>query len=137
MFNVFHADHGISKEQMAFIQSQLMEEKGFFIKQVNIPVEMGSVPCGLYGPEMGDGPVPDKDVVMVSRGNDRPWDDRILKNFPTRPVNYVQAIGMVTDEAKTLFTVYGGPLAPQNPADPDCQNVEESTKYWEEHALIG
>ena len=118
-FTVFHADHGITDDQMAHIQASLaasVKEDGFFIVEGKIPTELGSVPCGLYGPAMGDEPVADHSVIMEERG-DRPYADRML-DAPSRPVNYVQSIGIREGTKFTLFTVYGGPLAPNTPKTP-------------------
>ena len=59
-FTLFHADHGITKEQLAFIQDMVagpQTNDGFFIQQVVIPQELGTVPCAIHGPVMGDKPV--------------------------------------------------------------------------------
>ena len=134
-FKVFHADHGISPEQMSFIQSELAEQAdGFFIKQIVLPMELGTVPCGLYGPAMGDPAIADESVTLEHRG-DRPWADKLLVGWSFRPVNYVQCIGIRSGDDFTLFTVYGGPLAPQNPEDPSCKDPEEAKAFWDAHAL--
>ena len=139
--SVLHADHGISEAQMDYIARTTMtimdldpNLSGFFIRQVAIPPELGEVPCGLYGPAMGDDPVGDDEVTYESRG-DRPWKDRLI-NKPMRPVQYVQVIGIEDHGKYTVFTVYGGPLAPQNPSDPSNEDVESSKQFWAEHALV-
>ena len=134
-FKVFHADHGITPIQMEYVQSELAEQAdGFFIKQIVLPMELGTVPCGLYGPAMGDPAIADSEVTLEHRG-DRPWADKLLIGWPMRPVNYVQCIGIRNGDSFTLFTVYGGPLAPQNPADPTNKNPEEAKAFWDAHAL--
>ncbi len=135
-FTVFHADHGITEDQMSFVFGFLSEAnpEGFFIKQVTIPANLGSVPCGLYGPAMGDEPVAESEVQNIARG-EREWTDRLVDR-PFRPVDYVQVIGIRGEDGKfTLFTVYGGPLAPQNPADPSNNDPESAKAWWAEHAL--
>ena len=135
MFKVFHADHGITPEQMGFTQSELeTQADGFFIRQISIPAALGTVPCGLYGPAMGDESVGDESVTLEHRG-DRPWADKLLVGWPMRPVNYVQVIGIRDGDSFTLFTVYGGPLAPQNPEDPSCKDPEAARAFWATHAL--
>lgn len=138
-FTVFHADHGITDAQMQHVQAQLADTTGFFIRQVSIPAELGSVPCGLYGPSMGDGAVPRDAVKMLKRSDDRPADP-ILVGFKTRPVDHVQAIGIAEGDEVKLFTVYGGPLAPRNPNDPSIETDEERAEakaFWDAHALVG
>ena len=141
LFTVHHADHGLTQEQTQFaLDSVSNVGEGFFIKQVEFPEELGSVPCALYGPAMGDEPVKDEDVMMLKRG-DRPWKDRMMVG-KTRPVQYVQVIGkmVITPEfsvdACSVFTIYGGPLAPQNPQDPSCPSPEKSADWWSQHALV-
>ena len=130
---LFHADHGIGDDQLKYIVDQLREKvaEGFFIQQIQLSDQ---VPCGLYGPEMGDPPVGDDEVEMVSRSADRPWKDRMIDK-PMRPVDYVQAIGTKAGDELTIYTIYGGPLAPQNPDDPDNHDAEGAKKFWSEHAL--
>ena len=141
-FTLLHADHGIASAQLSYIYDVLgtqVEEgtlnEGFFIQEVTLIPTMGTVPCGLHGPAMGDAPIKDDEVTLEVRG-DREWPDRLIKR-DTREVDFVQAIGVV-DEANDrviLFTLYGGPLAPQNAADPSNKDVAGSTKFWAEHAL--
>jgi hypothetical protein len=50
-------------------------------------------------------------------------------------VDYVQAIGVREGDDFKLFTVYGGPLAPQHPDDPGCRDVPAAKKFWSQHAL--
>lgn len=137
-FVVYHADHGINSKQMDFIKSEIANSSpaGFFVKTIKIPGKLGKVRNALYGPASGDPPVSESVVSYRPRG-DRPWSDRVV-SWPTRPVDYVQAIGMPdqNDPKKiVLFTVYGGPLAPQHPDDPGNRDVDASKKFWSEHAL--
>ena len=137
-FVVYHADHGITPEQMEWIKSQIVaaNPSTFFIQEIQIPAELGTVRNAMYGPAAGDPPVPESAVSYRPRG-DRPWSDRVVK-WPTRPVNYVQAIGTPDRDDPNkivLFTVYGGPLAPQNPDDPGCRDVPAAKKFWSQHAL--
>lgn len=134
-FTVYHADHGITKPQMTFIQKRLdaVAPQGFFVKQVNIPKRLGPVPNALYGPDSGDRAVSEARVSYLDRSG-RGWEDRMI-DLPVRPINYVQTIGIRDGNKFTLFTVYGGPLAPQNPADPNNPNPAAAEKWWSKHAL--
>ena len=137
-FVVYHADHGISPEQMEWIKAQIKaaDPKTFFVQEIQIPGELGMVRNAMYGPAAGDPAVPESEVSYRPRG-DRPWSDRVV-SWPTRPVNYVQAIGMPDQDNPNkivLFTVYGGPLAPQHPDDPGCRDVPAAKKFWSQHAL--
>jgi len=142
-FTVLHKDHGISDAQFDHIFQAISAKRRarsrFLLVKVTIPAELGSVPCGLHGPAMGDDPISDSEVEYLVRGNDddpRTWADRMCSR-PTRPVNYVQAIGMVSKagDACTLFTVYGGPLSPQNPDDPNNNDPQAAREFWAQHAL--
>ena len=132
---VFHADHGISQTQMEYIVSRLRATapQGFFIQQFTLPRGKGTVPNAMWGPAAGDAPVPESKVHYIDRAG-RGWEDRMI-DLPPRPVNYGQAIGIRDGDSFTLFTVYGGPLAPQNPADPGNHDVAGSQKFWKQHAL--
>ena len=135
-FTVYHADHGITEAQMSFIQSELARATwtGFFIRQISIPAALGTVPCALWGPAMGDESVGDESVTLEHRG-DRPWADRLLVGWPMRDASYVQCIGIRDGDDFTIFTAYGGPLAPQNPEDPGCKDPEAARAFWAAHAL--
>ena len=134
-FVVYHADHGINGQQMKHIQDELAKTapQGFFIKQIKIPSTLGKVRNALYGPASGDAPVSESVVQYRPRG-DRPWSDRVV-SWPTRPVDYVQSLGIREGDKFTMFTIYGGPLAPQHPDDSSNRDVEASRKFWSEHAL--
>ena len=133
-YTIHHKDHGITLNQLAHVKGELSEAAdGFFIKHVPIPEALGPVDNALYGPASGDEPVGEDAVTYAKRG-DRPYTDRIIdKGF--RPVDYVQAIGTRDGNAFTIFTIFGGPLAPQHPEDPQNNDVEASRKFWNEHAL--
>jgi hypothetical protein len=140
---IFHKDHGITDAQWKHILYVLGNSGlvGFFILQVDIPKELGTVPCSIYGPVMGDVPVPDSEVQMMKRTEDRPPDR--MTNKPQRQVGYVQVIGtyesdpVAMDAETVIYTCYGGPLAPRNPLEPGLSEKDklDSEKFWSQHAL--
>jgi hypothetical protein len=136
-WTVYHADHGIDPKQMAYIKKFLRKSapQGFFIKQYRFPKSqgLGTVPNAMWGPASGDAAVPESQVHYMDRAG-RGWEDRMIDR-PPRPVNYGQVIGVRKGDSFTLFTVYGGPLAPQNAADPDNHDAAGSKKFWKQHAL--
>ena len=134
-FKVLHADHAISPQQMEYIQREVGDraQEGFFILQIELPSHLGTVPNGLYGPASGDAPIGEAEVFYRARG-DRPWSDRRIR-APFRPASYVQAIGVRKGDHFDLFTVHGGPLAPQHPEDPGNRDPEGSRRFWAQHAL--
>lgn len=78
--------------------------------------------------------MPDADVRHEKRGT-RTYTSHLCDR-PPRPTRLVTVIaGPHGDDACVLYTAFGGPLAPQEPGDPGCKDVEASTKFWAEHAL--
>lgn len=147
-----HLDHGISDAVLGNLLQRFEGRKGFFIATVELPADFGSVPCSLFGPEMGDEPVPESEVVYRKRG-DRKWTSRIIEVAHPRTSRKVTVIAGPHDgEDCVLYTVYGGPQAPQEPGDLAAQieaaqlagksaaDLEErlhtSKKFWSKHALI-
>ena len=135
-FHILHGDHDITDDQWAHIKAQLVEldHEGFFIQKLILPTELGTVPCGLHGPCMGDDPVPRAEVEMVKRGEPGDkfrWLDPIVDRAPRLVAHGIRA----EPELIRVFTCYGGPLAPQNPEDPSNPDAEAARKFWAEHAL--
>jgi len=137
-----HDDHGLEDSHKSMIWRKVEElDHGFFI----VSLDMGetaldlsmrtqpALPCGLYGPEMGDDPIPETQVEYKSR-NGRAWKDRLVKK-PMRKTLTLTFIGTkaLGDDGESdvlVFTAYGGPLAPQNWADPDCSDIGHSLNFW-------
>ena len=101
------------------------------------------MPCGLYGPVMGDAPIAESEVAYGVRGT-RAWKSRIVQRLGIRTTRMVTVIAGPHDEetckgiikhACILYTAFGGPPTPQEPGDPSCKDLEASTKFWSEHAL--
>ena len=131
-----HLDHGLSDKQINYLKETFADRDGFFIQSVVLPGDLGTVPCGLHGPLMGDDSVPDSEVEMVVRGN-RPNPSRLCQR-PTRPTRTVTVIaGPSGDEPCVLYTAFGGPLAPKEPGDKSLSDEEraKSEAFWAEHAL--
>lgn len=157
-----HLDHGLTPAQVEYLLERFAGRDAFFIETIELPPELGTVPCGLYGPTMGDEPVPDADwrscgycgacqfylsgALCSAKTNanggayaywrgDRKYHSRVVDR-PTRPTNKVTVIAGPHDGAPcVLFTAFGGPAAPQEPGDPSCKDVEASRAFWAEHAL--
>jgi hypothetical protein len=134
-FKVFHKDHGITEDQFEYIKRFLKENspQGFSIQTIQLPSNLGSAANALYGPASGDQPVGEEEVEYIVRG-DRPYPDRMI-NKPMRPTQEVQVIGVREGEDFTIYTAHGGPLAPQNPKDPNNRDVEAAKTWWSQHAL--
>jgi len=133
-----HLDHGLSPEHVALLLNLFASREGFFIETVEIPEGLPSLDCGLYGPIVGDPPIPDADVTMSRRGG-REGLSRTIDR-PYRPSRLLTVIaGTREDGGPTiLYTAFGGPLAPREPWDPLNNETEraESKAFWAQHALV-
>ncbi len=130
-----HVDHSLSALQLLFVLSQEAPAGEVIVQTVEFPVELGTVPCGLYGPAMGDRPVLEHEVEYRVRG-ERDGVSRLLKCGVTRPTRMVTVIsGPGPDESKpcVLYTAFGGPAAPRELFEDDG---DESREFWAEHALV-
>lgn len=159
-----HLDHNLTVAQIDHVMQRFADRDAFFIETIELPIELGTVPCGLHGPLVGDSPVPEEEVTRVARGT-RAWTSRLVDRVPQQvrtitviagpheepcpechgsgEVHGVERLWPCQDcrgtkvlkHACILYTCYGGPCAPQEPGDPGCRDVEASTKFWTEHAL--
>ena len=129
-----HFDHGLTPEQIEYLMQRFVDRAAFFIETVELPDALGTVPCGLYGPLVGDAPLTADDTIMLPRGT-RTWLSRLTPR-PPRPSRLVTVIAGPHDEhACIVYTMFGGPVAPQEPGDPGCKDIAASEKFWSEHAL--
>lgn len=135
-----HLDHNLSESIINFLSEMFADRDEFFIETVELPEELGTVPCGLHGPLMGDYPVSETEVYYASR-NGRDGKSRLVRRA-TRQVRQVSVIaGPTDDEACVLYTAFGGPVSPREPFDvslkDDVSALAESRKFWSTHALSG
>jgi hypothetical protein len=157
-----HVDHGLTEGQLRYLLDRFADRSAFFLETIELPEDLGTVPCGLYGPLMGDAPIGEADVSYVPRGT-RAWTSRLVER-PTRPTRKVTVIAGPHGEpcpqcttsawnilhraacptcggvgevkhACVLYTAFGGPASPQEPGDPDCKDPEASAAFWRTHAL--
>jgi hypothetical protein len=130
-----HVDHGLTQAQLDWLLERFAEKGEFFIETVELPEDLGDVPCGLHGPLLGDDPVPEDECRHEVRG-DREWTSRLCDR-PERRVRTVSVIAGPHDDGSpcVLYTAFGGPVAPQEPGDPRCRDMDESKRFWDEHAL--
>jgi hypothetical protein len=85
-----HVDHGLTEAQVRNLLDRFADRLAFFLETIELPEELGTVPCGLWGPAMGDPSVDDTDVRHERRG-DRAWTSRLVDR-PTRPTRLVTVI---------------------------------------------
>lgn len=137
-----HLDHNLTAQHIRFILDRFALHVGESAETVELPHWLPPLPCALYGPLMGDPDVDPNDVVYRQRGT-RPWVSPIVIK-PTRPTRLLSVVigpderwvgGLEMDRPTVLYTAFGGPLAPQEPGDPNCKDVAASEDFWLRHAL--
>ncbi|MDP2342980.1 MAG: hypothetical protein Q8O67_18635 [Deltaproteobacteria bacterium] len=129
-----HLDHGLTAAHLRWIEERFGDRVGFFKETVEMPAHLEDLPCALFGPAAGDPPVLEAEVHHAARGV-RTWTSRLVQRSARMTRLLTVIAGPVDDDALVLLTAFGGPLAPQEPGDPRCRDLEESTRFWREHAL--
>lgn len=85
-----HVDHGLTDEQLRYLLGRFADRAAFFIETITLPRELGTVPCGLYGPLMGDSAIREDEITYARRG-DRAWNSRLI-DLPARQQHEVTVI---------------------------------------------
>lgn len=130
-----HVDHGLSAAQVDYLLERFADRSTFFVETVDLPDALGTAPCDLVGPSVGDAPVREDQVIYRARGA-RSWRSRTIA-LPARRSRRVTVVAGPHDgQPCVLFTAYGGPPAPQEPDDPACRDLLASQAFWREHALV-
>ena len=139
-----HVDHGLSPAQIDYLLERFKDRAEFFIETIDLPPELGKVRCDLFGPLVGDEPIPESEVFYARRGT-REWSSRLMEVAYPRTTSKVTVIAGPLDEreldcgdqvhACVLYTAYGGPNAPQEPGDPKCKDPAASRDFWAKHAI--
>lgn len=131
-----HVDHNLTEAQLAFIADKYADRATFFIDTFELPEELGTVPCGIHGPSVGDEPVPEDEVHYAVRSG-RKCASRLCRR-PQRPSRTVTVVAGPHEGKCILYTAYGGPCAPREPGDFSLQTMEEvveAREFWAKHAL--
>src|SRR6185295_17991441 len=116
LHDISHLDHSLTPDQIRHLEQRFADRSAFFIETIELPAELGTVPCGLHGPAMGDLPVLDTEVTYEKRGT-RAWRSRLVDR-PARQTRMVAVVaGPHEEHACVLYTAYGGPASPQEPGD--------------------
>jgi hypothetical protein len=131
-----HLDHNLTFGHLKLVLETFGAREGFAIEQLTLPAGM-ELPSGLYGPLVGDDPIPEDAVTRASR-NGRPTLSRLIDK-PTRPSSTATVIfGPDANGVTVLYTMYGGPAAPREPDDPSLSEEaerQEARDFWAVHAL--
>lgn len=134
-----HLDHHLTPAHIEWMLEAFQDRVGFFIQTMTLPDHLAEVPCGIYGPSVGDEPVPESEVTYIVRGA-RKCASRVVDR-PSRMTRTLTVIGGPTenDGPCVLYTAYGGPLAPREPGCPSLDSyeaIEEARAFWKQHALV-
>jgi hypothetical protein len=131
-----HLDHQLTSEHVKFVLGLDPSAHGDPSEPVRtftveMPEHLAPLPCGLYGPKMGDEPVAEADVTYAVRGK-RKGESRLV----ARPMRESRLLAVVAGPHDghdwVLFTSYGGPVMPREAFEDDS---EETKEVWGEHAL--
>lgn len=133
-----HLDHGLSPAHLEFLLKRFADRSGFFVETVTLPAELSALSCALYGPKMGDLPIPETEVSYERRG-ERTWASRVVYR-PSRPSRLVTVIaGPYKGEPCVLYTAHGGPAAAKEPgsmpANAPPRELDAARDFWALHAL--
>lgn len=130
----FHRDHGLLTSQEREAEDALIAAGlGFHVLTIASQHELEN---RLMGPVCGDPPMSEEAVVYVYRDG-RNYGDRCVFGEP-RITRQFTVIGLVLEDKICVYTAHGGPPAAQNPCEEGLSRaeIEASTKFWAEHALI-
>lgn len=133
LHNDSHLDHNLTQAQIDFVLALDAADGALTVQTVELPAELGSVPCALYGPSMGDDPIPESCVSYAVRGG-RAGESRLIDKG-SRASRLITVISGPHDgRGCVLFTAFGGPQSPREPFE---DTGEESRAFWAAHALAG
>ena len=85
-----HVDHGLTEAQLSYLLDRFANRDGFFIETITLPRELGTMPCGLYGPTVGDPAIREDEISYAPRGT-RAWTSRLI-DLPSREQHEVTVI---------------------------------------------
>ncbi len=111
-----HLDHNLTPAQVEYLMQRFADRSAFFVETLELPPELGTVPCGLHGPITGDPPIHNDEVTMARRPP-RAWKSRLVDRQPKLVRTVTVVAGPHDGHACVVFTMYGGPSAPPEPAD--------------------
>jgi hypothetical protein len=124
-----HVDHGLTEAQLRYLLDRFADRTSFFIETITLPAELGTVPCGLYGPLMGDPIIGENEVTYAARGT-RTWTSRLI-DLPPRQQHEVTVIAGPHEETCArcngtgrIITHLGTPFIPASAASALCDACE-------------
>ena len=133
-----HIDHDITDAQLAHILEKFADRDAFFRLTFDLPADLGSVPCNLHGPRMGDAAITDAETCGT-RTRDTGGSCRLV----ARAARMTTSVTVIAGPAGpsfpcVLYTAFGGPITPRQPGDEDLktpEEIKEAADFWADHAL--
>lgn len=98
-----HLDHGLTPAQVEYIKERFADKQGFFIETLTLPENLGTVPCGLHGPLMGDEEGISGQEIWYEKRGDRKYYSRVCLRKP-RQVSQITVIAGPT-RASFAFSI--------------------------------
>jgi len=144
--HIAHDDHGLTPGHVDLLQTEpgiaSLPDGSFVLVVVPLPAHLDPLPCALYGPAAGDGPVANQGVTLETRGN-RAGPSRLIDR-PHRPARNMVVIGI---RGGVCFTAYGSRAPAPSPMEPwdaerknaqgkvSAEEVDHARAFWSVHAL--
>lgn len=95
-----HIDHGLTEAQLQYLFDRFANRASLFVETITLPRDLGTVPCDLYGPIVGDPSIREDDVTYATRGT-RAWTSRLI-DLPPRQQHEVTVIAGPHEETCSL-----------------------------------
>jgi len=132
-----HCDH-VAPAVVEFVKRRFADRDGFFIETIELPAELGTLECVLYGPLCGDVPIMEHEV-QYGRRPGREYRSRLVDRPARRTIKLSVIAGPHAGLPCVLYTVFGGAVSPKEIDDPTLaeQDRERSVAFWSQHALAG
>ena len=126
----------VTPEQLSYIEDRFSDRRSFFVETIELPESLGTVVSELFGPAMGDDPIPE-DLVTYRHRDSLPYPSRLIRREPRGSRLCTVIAGPYGGYPCVLYTAFGGPSSPREPGDPylDSDALPEAEAFWSEHAL--
>lgn len=131
-----HVDHALTPQILDSLRAKFASRAAFFIETFKLHESLGTLPCNLHGPAVSEDPVLEPEVSYQPRGS-RAYNSRLCQRPELRTRTVTVIAGPHKEEPCILYTAFGEPLSPKEPADPTLKDEEreESEVFWSQHAL--